>query len=85
MKKKEDKTEVFKNKFKLKGESIFVEHDLSWEERKIKEEIGIWIKSEKEKSYIHKIGIGRVKCEGKWYEWEEMKNNMDKNKKDKTK
>lgn len=58
MEKKEDRIEVFRNKFRLKGENIFVEHDLSWEERNIQEEIAVWVKGEKEKRYTHKIGIG---------------------------
>lgn len=33
------KKEVMKNKNKLKGESIFVEHDLMWHKRKIQEKI----------------------------------------------
>lgn len=34
---KEVKKEVMRNKFILKGEKIFIENDLSWEERKIQE------------------------------------------------
>lgn len=32
---KEVKKQVMRNKFILKGEKIFIENDLSWEERKI--------------------------------------------------
>lgn len=34
---KEVKKEVMRNKFILKGEKIFIENELSWEERKIQE------------------------------------------------
>lgn len=34
---KEVKKQVMRNKFILKGEKIFIENDLSWEERKIQE------------------------------------------------
>jgi len=34
-----EKKEVMKNKYKLKGESIFIENDLSWEERNVQVKI----------------------------------------------
>lgn len=33
------KKEIMSNKNKLKGERIFIENDLSWEERKIQEKM----------------------------------------------
>lgn len=36
---KEVKKEMMRNKFKLKGEKIFFENNLSWEKRKIQEKI----------------------------------------------
>lgn len=41
------KKEVMRNKFKLKGEKIFIKNDLSWEERKIQDKINRWAKTEK--------------------------------------
>jgi len=38
----EEKREVMVNKYKLKGEEIFIENDLTWEERKIQERISKW-------------------------------------------
>lgn len=35
----EERNEIMRNKYKLKGGSIFIENDLSWEERKIQERI----------------------------------------------
>lgn len=36
---KEVKKGMMRNKFKLKGEKIFIENNLSWEKRKIQEKI----------------------------------------------
>lgn len=36
---KKEKIEVMKKKNRLKGENIFIENDLTWEERKIQEKI----------------------------------------------
>lgn len=36
------KKEVMRNKYKLRGETIFIEIDLSWEERKMQEKINNW-------------------------------------------
>jgi len=33
-----------RNKFRLKGENIFVENDLSWEEKNIQVKINKWVK-----------------------------------------
>ncbi|EZA53343.1 hypothetical protein X777_06423 [Ooceraea biroi] len=38
----EEKKEIMDNKNRLKGERIFVEHDLTWEERKTQAEIKEW-------------------------------------------
>jgi len=35
----EVKREVMKNKYRLKGDKIFIENGLSWEERKVQEKI----------------------------------------------
>lgn len=42
--------EIMRNKFKLKGEKIFIENYLSWEKRKIKERINRRVKKQREKS-----------------------------------
>lgn len=42
--------EIMRNKFKLKGEKIFIENYLSWEKRKIQERINRWVKKQREKS-----------------------------------
>lgn len=66
------KWEVMRNKGKLKGEKIFIENDLSWEERRIQERINRWCREEREKDRDVKIGTGRVKIDGIWRRWEEI-------------
>lgn len=61
---------IMKNKKKLKGKRIFIENDLSWEERKIQEKIGRWVKREKEKGKSVKVGFKWI--EGKWKRWNEI-------------
>lgn len=51
------KKKVMRNKFKLKGEKIFVKNDLSWEERKIQDKINRWAKTERKRTG----GKGRIR------------------------
>lgn len=60
----ESKREIMRNKFKLKGEKIFIENDLSWEERKIQERINRWVRRQREKGLDVKVGLGRVRVKG---------------------
>lgn len=46
---REEKIEVMKRKNKLAGTRIFIENDLSYEERKKQEEIHKWVKEKKER------------------------------------
>lgn len=68
----EAKEEVMCNKSKLKGENLFIENDLTWEERKIQERIYKWVRREKEKGREVKAGYAKVRVEGKWVKWEDM-------------
>lgn len=68
----EMKRETMINKKRLKGKSIFIENDLTWEERKIQERINRWAKEEKEKGRAVKIGFARVMIDEIWKKWEEM-------------
>jgi len=43
------KKEIMRNKYKLKGEQIFIETDLSWEERNTQAKINNWAKEQKKK------------------------------------
>jgi len=66
------KKEIMKNKCKLKGGRVFIENDLSWEERKTQGEINRWAKAQREKGIEVKIGIGRVRVKGSWRNWNEI-------------
>lgn len=48
------KVEVMRNKNNLRGERIFIENDLTWEERKLQERIFRWAKEEREKGVLVK-------------------------------
>lgn len=63
---------IMENNRKLKGKDIYIENDLSWEERRVQVRIGRWMKKEKEKGKIVKIGFARVMIEGVWKKWEEI-------------
>jgi len=76
----ETKKEIMRNKYKLKGGKIFIENDLSWEERRTQGEINKWAKVQKEKGIEVKIGIGRMKVKGKWRYWTEILKEMEEEK-----
>lgn len=61
----EMKRVIIGNKNRLKGKEIYIENDLSWEERKIQEEMNTWAK-EKRKMGMVKIGVGRVMIDSRW-------------------
>lgn len=68
----EMKSEVMRNKSKLRGEKFFIENDLTWEERKVQERIYRWAKQEREKGMFIKVGFARVQIRGVWRKWEEI-------------
>jgi len=69
----EKKREIMKNKYKLKGDRMFIENDLTYEERKVQEKIGRWAREKRAGGIIVKIGRGRVKIGSRWIAWEEIK------------
>lgn len=66
----ETKREIMRNKNKLKWETIYIENDLTWEERKIQERISRWAKIQKGKEV--KIRMGRVKIDNAWRLWADI-------------
>jgi len=68
----EEKREVMRNKHRLKGEKIYIENDLSWEERNTQVKINKWAKEQKGRGLEVKIGIGRVRVRGVWRAWAEI-------------
>lgn len=74
----ETKREVMKNKNKLKGGTVFIENDLTWEERRKQERISRWVKIQKEKGKEVKVGIGRVKIGNVWRLWADIEREENK-------
>lgn len=84
----EEKLKIMKNKSKLAGSKVFIEYDLSFEDRKIQEEINRWIKGIREKGIAVKSGSKRVLINNVWVFWdnkeklEEMVKEAEKKKKE---
>ncbi|XP_039303405.1 golgin subfamily A member 6-like protein 1 [Solenopsis invicta] len=74
----EGKKEIMRNKYKLKGENLYIENNLSWEERKVQERIHRWTKEQKEKGVEVKAGTGRLRVKGMWKMWEEIEWKLEK-------
>lgn len=69
----EGKLQVLRNKSKLIGERIFIEKDLTREERKIQEKINKWVREGKDKEIKElKIDKGRIRINGEWRTWKEI-------------
>lgn len=76
----EDKMKVMANKYKLKNfkrGKIFIEHDLTWQERQIQGKISKWAKEEREKGSEVKVGYARAKIGGIWKKWEDIKKELE--------
>lgn len=76
--KEEDKKWVMRNKNRLKGGKIFIENDLTWEERKRQERIGRWVKEQRNKGEDVKAGYARVRIKGVWKSWEDIERDLNK-------
>jgi len=55
----EGKKEIMKNKYKLKGKNLFIENDLSFENRKVQEKLSRWARGKKSEGIEVKVGRGR--------------------------
>lgn len=66
------KEEIMYNKNRLRGERIYIEHDLIWEDRKKQEKIKKWVKQEREKSKNVKVGFEKAWMNGMWRKWEDV-------------
>jgi len=71
----EDKKEIMKGKSKLKGGNIFIDNDLTWEERKTQERINKWVKEQRGKGKEVRSGLARVRIEGRWRRWRRLRRN----------
>ncbi|XP_023318006.1 uncharacterized protein LOC106651336 [Trichogramma pretiosum] len=68
----EQKEMIMKNKARLAGTRIYIENDLSFEDRKIQEKIARWARAQREKGREVKVGLGRVMVDEKWIRWESV-------------
>lgn len=66
-----EKRQIMGSKSKLAGTKIFIENDLSYEDRKRQEEMAKWVRSRREEGWSIKLGIGKIFAEGKWIRWED--------------
>jgi len=60
----EGKKEIMKNKYKLKGEKLFIENDLSFEDRKVQEKMSRWARGKRYEGIEVKVGRGRGQNKG---------------------
>lgn len=81
---REEKHEIMRRKYKLKGERIYIEHDLTWEKRKVQEKIFRWVKEKREKGEEVKVGVGKIQIKGMWKRWEVIEKEMEENERTKT-
>ncbi|RLU26458.1 hypothetical protein DMN91_000253 [Ooceraea biroi] len=74
----EMKRKVMKSKSKLGTERVFIENDLTWEERRVQEEITRWAKDQRGKGMEIKVATGKVRVgEGVWKWWSEVKREQE--------
>lgn len=65
----EDKQEVMKNKCKLRGSKIFINHDYTKAERDIQSKIVEAAREERKKGRAVKVGYKKIMVDGKWIDW----------------
>lgn len=75
----EQKSAVMKGKSRLKGTTIYIENDMSYDERKKQELIIKWVKEKKAEGIEVKVGQGRVRINGEWKKWEDIKQDVQRN------
>lgn len=76
----EDKRAVMENKSKLKETNVYIDNDLSREDRARQSDINRWAKERREKGEQVKIRIGKMYCDGRWKDWETLKAEEEKKK-----
>lgn len=72
----EKKQEIMAAKSKLKQTKIYIDNDLTWEERKIQREIRSIAKEEKGKGKSVKIGYQKLIINGEVYGWNKQENGI---------
>ena len=72
----EEKLQVLKNKYKLKGTDIFIEQDLTWEEREMQRKIVRMAVEERKKGRVVKVGYQKIGVDGEWFDWKVWEGRM---------
>lgn len=75
----EDKKEVLINKRKLGQRRIYIDNDLTRQERDIQRELVNIMKTEREKGNISKIGYQKIKINDRWISYTAIKNGRSDN------
>lgn len=73
----DDKKEIMIRRNKLTGTKIYVDDDLTKDERERQKEIRLWAKREKERGRRVKVGFGKAWMNGKEYVWSEERKCMN--------
>lgn len=73
---KEEKDGVMENKKKLKGSEFYVDNDLTYKERRNKEELWKLAKKYREQGKIVKIGYNKLIIEEEEFKWDEWKGEL---------
>jgi len=69
----EEKKGIMQSKRKLRGEEVWIEEDLTWEERRVRWKIRQIAIMEETREKRVRIGQGGLWVEGKWWGWDEEK------------
>lgn len=74
----DDKYMVMKNKSKLRGQKIYINEDMSKEQREIQKKIEIHAKEERKDGKKVKIGYKKLIINGEKWNWNPIKNELEK-------
>lgn len=75
------KRNILMNKWKLKGREVWIEEDLTWEERRIKWKIGQVALKEKLKGKKIRVGQQGIWIEETWWRWDEGRDELTEDRK----
>lgn len=73
----EKKKGIMQKKSKLKGKNIYIDDDMTWQEREMQRKIRERARLEREKGKIVKIKYSRMIINGKGYKWNELENRLE--------
>jgi len=72
----EEKRRIWKNKGKLRGGEVWLEDDLTWEQRRIRGKLRQIAWREAREGRKVKVEQGRLWSEGKWWRWDEEEDEL---------